>query len=232
MPRRPIETSPRKIPRQARARATLDAVLAATAQVLIAEGYDHTTTARVAERAGVSIGSLYQYFPNKEALVAALVERHAHQILVVVKRALVEVAGADLRTAMLTVIRAAIDAHRIDPRLHKVLHEQVPRVGKLKTAMNTSRELIAAIEAFLRAKRAELHPDRDPAIAAIVIETAVEAIVHDAVVDRGPLLAGDVLERETLALVGGYLARPAVAAASAPAAARAIRRSRRRVMTR
>ena len=80
MPRR-VRTTPRKRPRQARSRATVDAILEATAQVLVAEGYDKTSTNRVAERAGVSVGSVYQYFPNKEALVGELVDRYSREIM-------------------------------------------------------------------------------------------------------------------------------------------------------
>ena len=67
---------PRKMPRQRRAQATVEDVLAAAAQVFEALGYAAGTTNRIAERAGVSIGTLYQYFPSKEALAVALLERH------------------------------------------------------------------------------------------------------------------------------------------------------------
>lgn len=65
-------TRPRKLPKQERSRVTVEAILDATALVLVREGYDRASTKRVAGVAGVSIGSLYQYFPNKESLVAAL----------------------------------------------------------------------------------------------------------------------------------------------------------------
>ena len=71
------KTTVRKRPRQERARVTVDALLDATAQVLIKDGYDGLSTNRVAAVAGVSVGSLYQYFPSKEALVAALLDRYS-----------------------------------------------------------------------------------------------------------------------------------------------------------
>jgi len=67
---------PRKTPRQERSRLTVDAILMAAAHILKTEGPERATTNRIAEKAGVSIGSLYQYFPNKEAIVALLRERH------------------------------------------------------------------------------------------------------------------------------------------------------------
>ena len=73
---RAIPTMPRKSASQKRSQATVETLLDATARVLTREGYDRASTNRIAAKAGVSVGSLYQYFPNKEALVAALVARH------------------------------------------------------------------------------------------------------------------------------------------------------------
>jgi AcrR family transcriptional regulator len=205
----PIDANPRKLPRQARSRATVEAVITAAAQVLIKEGYEGATTARIAERAGVSIGSLYQYFPNKEALIATLIERHADEIVATIRQALEDPAHATLEDGLRAVIRAGTTAHRLDPRLHKILNEQVPRAGKLAKAMDTSRQITAAIERFLRTHAAELAPGHDPAIAAIVIETAIESLAHKAVIERRDLLANGLIEREMLRLITGYVLRPA-----------------------
>lgn len=72
----PRSLTPRKKPRQARAVATLDAVFEATIQLLLTDGPHRLTTTRVAERAGVSVGTMYQYFPHKQALIYALNERY------------------------------------------------------------------------------------------------------------------------------------------------------------
>ncbi|KAA0594919.1 AcrR family transcriptional regulator [Azospirillum lipoferum] len=72
----PMHLTPRKRPRQARAAATVDAIFEATIQVLVADGPDRLTTTRVAERAGVSVGTMYQYFPHKQALFYAVNERY------------------------------------------------------------------------------------------------------------------------------------------------------------
>src|SRR5687767_2940785 len=68
--------SPRKKPQQRRSRDTIETIFEAAIQVLLANGFEKTTTIQIAERAGVSIGSLYQYFPNKRALLSAIVRRH------------------------------------------------------------------------------------------------------------------------------------------------------------
>ena len=183
----------------------MDAIITGAAQVLIEYGYEGATTARIAERAGVSIGSLYQYFPNKEALIAALIEQHADQIVEVMGRALNDPANVTLQDGLRAIIRAGTDAHRIHPALHKILNEQVPRVGRLAKVMDTHREIAAAIEGFLRAHTDDMPADHDPGIAAIVIETALEALVHKAVIDRRELLHDGLSRAETFRLINSYL---------------------------
>src|SRR5215510_10266902 len=80
MARRPL-TNPRKEASQERSRATVDALIEATARILVREGFDSASTNRIAEKAGVSVGSLYQYFPGKEALIAAVIDRHHQETL-------------------------------------------------------------------------------------------------------------------------------------------------------
>jgi len=80
MARKPL-TKPRKHASQHRSRATVDALIEATARILVKQGFDSASTNRIAEQAGVSVGSLYQYFPGKEALVAAVIERHQQDLL-------------------------------------------------------------------------------------------------------------------------------------------------------
>ncbi|HVN27197.1 MAG TPA: helix-turn-helix domain-containing protein, partial [Candidatus Binataceae bacterium] len=96
---RKVETSPRKSASQERSRATVDALLEATARVLIKEGYDRASTNRIAEVAGVSIGSLYQYFPSKEALVAAVIDRHTEEIAEVTRNAVLKAAARPIEAA-------------------------------------------------------------------------------------------------------------------------------------
>ena len=93
MARKPL-TRPRKHASQDRSRATVDALIEATARILVREGFDSASTNRIAEQAGVSVGSLYQYFPGKEALVAAVIERHNRELMRVARGTLAKARGA------------------------------------------------------------------------------------------------------------------------------------------
>ena len=92
--------NPRKNASQARSRATVDALIEATARILVREGFEKTSTNRIAEIAGVSVGSLYQYFPSKEALVAAVIDRHNDEIMGIVRSALAEVVDLPIDKAV------------------------------------------------------------------------------------------------------------------------------------
>jgi AcrR family transcriptional regulator len=110
----------RKEPRQERARATVEAILEAAARILDRQGWGRFTTNAVAEVAGVSIGSLYQYFPNKLALVEAILRRHFDDVLSALRFA-DEQASRIERTKCL--VSGMIAAHSNHPSLHRVLLE-------------------------------------------------------------------------------------------------------------
>jgi AcrR family transcriptional regulator len=122
---------PRRQPRQSRARVTVDAIVEATSRVLVAEGYDRASTNRIAEAAGVSIGSLYQYFGSKEALVAALADLHVARMVAAMTRSLSGCASGDLATDARRVALGLIAAYRVNARLHDVLCQEVPKVANL-----------------------------------------------------------------------------------------------------
>ena len=98
---------PRKRPKQQRSRETYDAIVAATTRVLKREGYEKASTNRIAEVAGVSVGSLYQYFPNKQALVIAVVERHSDQLIAMLERTIADLGAAPIPDAVRTFVRAS-----------------------------------------------------------------------------------------------------------------------------
>lgn len=206
MARKP-PTKPRKNASQERSRATVDALIEATARILVREGFDKASTNRIAEVAGVSVGSLYQYYPGKEALVAAVIDRHNQEIMRVVRAALAEVASQPIEKAVRRIVAVAIEAHRIDPKLHRVLAEQIPRTGRLENVEAFNREAHALFRAYLERHRDELRTV-DLGLAAFVCVTSIEALAHTAVLHRSEKLSDEVVRTlvdETTRLVVGYL---------------------------
>jgi AcrR family transcriptional regulator len=153
---RKASTTPRKMATQQRSRITVDALLEATARVLVKDGYDTASTNRIAATAGVSIGSLYQYFPSKEALVAATIDRHIDDMMSVVRAAMAEVMEEPVATAVRRLVAVMIDAHRVNPKLHRVLHEQTPRTGRLENVEALDQEAYAMVRTYLEAHRHEV----------------------------------------------------------------------------
>jgi AcrR family transcriptional regulator len=200
-------TKPRKSALQARSRATVDALVEATARILVRDGFEKASTNRIADMVGVSVGSLYQYFPSKEALVAAVIDRHNEEIMAIVRTALTEVADLPIDKAVRKLVTVAIEAHRIKPKLHRVLAEQIPRTGQLKDVEAFNREVHALVRAYFETRRKELRKiDLD--VATFICVSAIEAVAHNAVPNQAEMLSKRMVRTlvdETTRMMAGYL---------------------------
>ena len=206
MTRKPL-TKPRKNASQQRSRATVDVLVEATARILIREGFDKASTNRIAAVAGVSIGSLYQYFPCKEALVAAVIDRHNGDLMEVVRDTLTDVMSLPLEKAVRRIVSVAIAAHRVDPRLHRVVAEEIPRSGRLQNVAAFNRQYLGFFRSYLEAHADEIRRV-DPGLAAFVCVTSIEAITHHAVLNHAQMLSDEMAEaliEEATHLIVGYL---------------------------
>ena len=201
-----MRINPRKSALQKRSRLTVKSLLEATARILVREGYDKASTNRIAEVAGVSVGSLYQYFPSKEALVAALIDRHNQQIMQAVRGELADAVNLPMEQAVRKLVAVAVKAHRIDPKLHRVLAEQIPRVGRLEKLETFNRQNYALFAAYLGRHRDEINAV-DLGLAAFVCVTSIEALTHTAVLHHKIVSdeATAALVEATTRLVVGYL---------------------------
>jgi AcrR family transcriptional regulator len=171
---------PRRRPRQARAQATVDAIIQATARVLVEDGYDRASTNRIAQAAGVSIGSLYQYFPSKEALVAALVEAHLDRMMEVVSRKLENAPPEDMRRSAEALVGALIAAYRVDPKLHHVLCQEVPKIGDLRRIYEFEQTLADVIRTHLQSLRHQIrHQSIDRAVFLLI--NAIPSVIRAAI---------------------------------------------------
>jgi AcrR family transcriptional regulator len=206
---RKLNTSPRKSASQERSRLTVNTILEATTRVLVKEGYDRASTNRIAAAAGVSIGSLYQYFPSKEALVAAVSERHSQEVLQLMRNVLIKVAARPVEGAVREFVSVAIEGHRVNPKLHRVLAEQIPRIGRLQNVEAINRDVHALIRGYLDAHRDEIDV-ADLDLAAFICVTTVETLTHTAVLHRPDILTDEKAEKfvdEVTDLVVRYLQR-------------------------
>lgn len=209
-PRRRIAA--RKQPKQARSRQTVDAILTAAARVLVKDGCERATTNRIAEVAGVSIGSLYEFFPSKDALFAALRRRHFDALSGVLS----EMAGLralPLRDAARAAITLMIKAHSIDPQLHAALEEQVP-ASDVEWNRGIERRAQALALEYLLEHRAEVRP-QDLELAAFVVAQTAEALIHSAVVHFPERLADGRFAEEITEMIVRYLEQPPLSATEA-----------------
>jgi len=185
---RKLPLEPRKQPRQARAVATLSAVLEGAAQVLEADGFEKMTTTRVAERAGTSVGTLYQYFPSKEALLVAVVEAR----MAAIDRALSTVfdlpASAPLAEHVRVMITALINEKKRRPRLNAELARQAPRLENLRLIARTLDRAHGMVRALIEAHQDETSVT-DADLAAWLVVHAVNGMVDGAILGPPQRLA-------------------------------------------
>jgi AcrR family transcriptional regulator len=171
--------SPRKQPRQQRSRATVDAIVEAAARVFSEQGYAAGSTNRIAETAGVAIGSLYEYFPNKAAILVAVAERQLDRMMADVDALLADAQdeSPSLETLMARFTRAMLEVHERDPELHHVVFAEAPHPPELHACVLQMEETLAhRVEALFRASdEVELE---DPDTAAHLVVQTVEALTH------------------------------------------------------
>jgi AcrR family transcriptional regulator len=191
----------RKAPTQQRSRAMVDAILEAATRILGKKGWARFTTNEVAAIAGVSVGSLYQYFPNKLALAEAIRQRHLDSVLAALSifGEGNEVVTLDQRVARL--IDGVIAAHSVDPALHRVLLDEVPLTGRSNAdEFETEyQRRYRAVIATSSGKRSSVRDD----VAGRVLAAAVEGVVHAAA--RHGELGSPMLKSELSKLVCAYL---------------------------
>jgi AcrR family transcriptional regulator len=203
MPSRFTKRSRRRKPQQRRARQTVDAILDAVVRILKREGFSAVTTNRIAEVAGVSIGSVYQYFPDKRAIFVALHQRHIEQIDRMVETKLIEHAASPLDELMSAMIEGMIDAHASDPELYELLLNEVPhRAGRTQ---DFAVRLHGAFLLAISSRAYELKKDRNLDKIVFVITHMVESLSHGALFRRPANLSLAEAKAEIVRAVIGYL---------------------------
>jgi AcrR family transcriptional regulator len=199
--RRGTPPVPRKHPIQERAAATVDAILGAVERVLEKHGAGGLTTNRVAEIAGVSVGTLYQYFPNKEALVGAVIERYFQQTFAMCRAALAAGDGVPLGTLIDRVADALAAAYRVQRPIHRWLIDLRSAAAYQERFRAVLDEFVGEIAAFLAARPDVRFPD--PRGAAFLLVHGIEGIIAAAGA-RSDVLDVPALTREGARMVRAY----------------------------
>jgi AcrR family transcriptional regulator len=197
---------PRKEPAQNRSRETVEAILEAAAHVFSQRGYASGTTNHIASRAGVSIGSLYQYFPNKDSILIKLLERHIREGQALMEKTLT--AAREGTHEVDPMLRALVDGmvllHKQNPRLHRVLFEEAPRPQALVRLLREVEESTAQqVEALL-----ETIPGikvKDTFLAARLAVQMVESLTHWFVLSGPQGIENEQFTTELVRMLRGYL---------------------------
>jgi AcrR family transcriptional regulator len=194
---------PRKSPVQARSAASVDAILEATIQVLLSAGKERLTTTRVASRAGVSVGTLYQYFPNKSALLQAALRHHLDEVTESVERVCREQKGNPLRQMATAVITTFLEAKMRDAKSSVALYSVSSDVDGAKIAERMGVRANKAIVEMLATASERL--TRDPQLVASMLQSAMGGVSRRLLESGAPEKHFDTLLQELIFLMSGYL---------------------------
>lgn len=191
----------RKEPRQARSRATVETIIQAGARVLSREGWAGFTTNKVADLAGVSVGSLYQYFPDKLSLVDAIRQNHLDDCLSIMRK--IKAKGLAPMEFVANIVQAMIEAHSTYPGLHRVLLDEAPSSDDYRNPNSGFEIEYLAYYADAVSIYRNRQPNKADHIKALIISDAVDGVIYNAA--RHGLLDDPTIQSELIRLVSKYL---------------------------
>ena len=207
----PVLLEPRKSPVQARSAASVEAILDATIQVLLRGGKERLTTTRVASRAGVSVGTLYQYFPNKSALLQAVLKRHLDEVTEAVERTCREQQGNSLQPMAAALINAFLGAKMKDVKASAALYSVSSDVDGAKIVRQMGARINQAVVGMVASASDPL--TRDPQLVASMLQDAMSGVIRRLLESAAAEKEFDTLRQELVFFVSAYLkacsARPA-----------------------
>lgn len=195
--------SPRKTPVQARSAATIAALHAATIQVLTREGLSRCTTTRIAERAGMSVGSLYQYYPNRDALLSAVLERHLDDVAGTIEQCCDDQRGRPVAEMAPALVATFLAVKLRDPAQSKALYAVARERGGPALARTMQARMVAAIAAMLASA-----PDAgfdDPVLTGTIAFNALVGPVRALLEGHVPADIEARLEDQLVRLLTAYL---------------------------
>lgn len=197
-------TKPRKQPRQRRSRETVAVILEAAARVLEERGLEGYNTNAVAERGGISVGSVYQYFPNKDALTLALIAKFEQALLAKVRDAVMASEGKSLTASLNLIVRAQLEAHAERAGLNRILETEEDRLRPAWADAAAADELKELVRGLLAAHRSEIGKPVDDDVIEDLIVISRAMVDHALQLD----LSRPAASRRVLRAIEGYLHGP------------------------
>jgi AcrR family transcriptional regulator len=195
---------PRKSPVQARSTASVNAILEATIQVLLDVGKEQLTTTRVAHRAGVSVGTLYQYFPNKSALLQAALRNHLESVAEALEQVCQEERGNPLPQMVTRIVNTFLEAKMKDLKTSLALYSVSSDVDGLRIAKEAGARVNKAILSMLATAPQPL--GKDPQLVASMIQGAMGGVSRRLLESPSPEKQYHPLSEELVLMIRAYLA--------------------------
>lgn len=194
----------RRTPRQERSRQTVDAVFEAMLQVFESQDTEDPSMQRIADRAGVSVGSVYQYFPTKQSLVNALIGFHLRRKMAALSQAITAAKGLPPDDAAEALVEAVLEDKRSHTRIELSLIRAFTRSGDLATLTQYDGEMVELVRGFLESLGAGVR-QTDLALAAFIVSNALRTAILLSVVQAPEHLSNPDFKRELVHLVRSYL---------------------------
>lgn len=195
---------PRKIPKQERSITLVNSIIVATRRILETIEFTQSTTAKIAHLAGVSVGSLYQYFPNKQSLVTAVIEYEVNSHLEVMEEKLRELQSEKIQVAVAALVRLTLESFLKRKKLTKHLSGPTLQFGRVEVLKVGRKKAASLLETFLLLRRAEIQT-QDYRLASYVIVSVVMGVVESMMFDEMTQEFTDKLSQETVEIVVLYL---------------------------
>ncbi len=196
--------SPRKEPKQDRSKELVSAVLKATKLIMLDTGTKSVTTAKVAKKAGVSVGSLYQYFPNKESLISLVIEDHFEKMKINLMNEMNHLEGESLKSKLHSIVSRLIEVHLEDKDILIALEDYSGELGLKVSERERQDSWIVFVQKILREHDHEIR-NINYEVAAFMITYSIDNLIHEAIYRDASFIKGNELGDEIFNMVYNYL---------------------------
>jgi AcrR family transcriptional regulator len=199
--------SPRKQPNQDRAKETVETIFQATAHILEQEGFDKASTNKIAEKAGISIGSLYQYFPSKEAILAKMIDMFIEKEIRMLEKAIDSDTPKNLQETIETIVEAVIDGKKKQTRFTKLFAQKFLSLAKEDSMKKMDKHVLALFRTHLEKYKDEIRTENIDLSLYILYQT-VRIVPVAIIFDNAFSLNDKNLKNELVYLCYNFLKKP------------------------